>query len=254
MKKNQINTLGLIVMVLMLTVSACRSGQLTSSSVDETRHIEKVYGDDMNRLTVSITPGQHHNYPTFAIWAEDVYGNRIQTLFVTRSIASGYYRYGQAEENKWLTESGEAVRPAALPYWLHKREGYDPDNAALPSMESPFPDAFTGATPPAAVQLDIVGLDEFPEIFRVLLEVNQAWDFNEYWHNNRFPGNADYKTSAQPSVVYAVTVNKAHGQGVYYMNPIGHGHYAGENGLLYTNLSTLTTALDIFKEIKLHYE
>ena len=254
MKKSQFSTPGLVLVVLMLTVTACRSGQLTRSSEDNTSRIEKIYGDDNNRLTISITPGKHHNYPTFAIWAEDVYGNRIQTLFVTRSIASGYYRYGQAEEGKWLTESGEAVRPATLPYWLHKREGYNPDKPALPSRESPLPDAYTGATPPAAARIDIVGLDDFPDVFRLLLEVNQAWDFNEYWHNNKYPDNADYKTSAQPSVVYAVTVNKAHGQGVYYLNPIGHGHYSGENGLLYTKLSTLTTALEIFKEIKVHYE
>ena len=34
------------------------------------------------------------------------------------------------------------------------------------------------------------------------------------------------------------------------MNPIGHGHYAGENGELYTNLKTHTTALEIANQIK----
>jgi polyphosphate kinase len=36
----------------------------------------------------------------------------------------------------------------------------------------------------------------------------------------------------------------------YTLNPIGHGHYAGKDGKLYTDLSTFTTALQIATEIK----
>jgi polyphosphate kinase len=36
----------------------------------------------------------------------------------------------------------------------------------------------------------------------------------------------------------------------YTLNPIGHGHYAGKDGLLYTDLSTFTTALKIAQSIK----
>jgi len=46
-----------------------------------------------------------------------------------------------------------------------------------------------------------------PISFRVLLEVNQPWDWNAYWNNDKYLDEPDYKTSAQPSVVYAVTIN-----------------------------------------------
>jgi hypothetical protein len=35
----------------------------------------------------------------------------------------------------------------------------------------------------------------------------------------------------------------------YYLNPIGHSHYSGKDGLLYTDLSTFTTALQIAEKI-----
>ncbi len=241
---------GSFLFVSLLFLGGCKSGQLRQSALEEKTVITKEYSNEGDRLTISMLPGKHHNYPSFAIWVEDVYGQLIQTLFVTRSIANGYFRHGQTGEGRWLTEAGEAVRPAALPYWLHKREGYDPDKPSLPSRDNPFPDAYTGATPPAALQLEVNSLNEMPDIYRLLVEVNQPWDFNDYWHNNRFPDHADYKTSAQPSVIYAVTIGKTSATEVYYLNPIGHGHYAGENGSLYTDLSTFTTALDIFKEIK----
>jgi polyphosphate kinase len=34
------------------------------------------------------------------------------------------------------------------------------------------------------------------------------------------------------------------------LNPIGHGHYSGKNGKLFTDLSSLTTALKIVKSLK----
>jgi hypothetical protein len=35
----------------------------------------------------------------------------------------------------------------------------------------------------------------------------------------------------------------------YTMKPVGHGHYSGLDGSLNADLSTLTTALEIVKEI-----
>lgn len=85
--------------------------------------------------------------------------------------------------------------------------------------------------------------------YKVLLEVNQPWDWNRYWTNNKFPDSRAYSHSAQPSAVYAVTINATDSE--FYLNPIGNGNPAGETGKLYTNLSTLSTALDIFSSIKI---
>jgi hypothetical protein len=85
------------------------------------------------------------------------------------------------------------------------------------------------------------------EPFRILLEVNQPWDWNKYWTNGKYPNNEAYKHSAQPSMVYAVTIDKNQSQ--FYLNPVGHGDPKGESGKLYTNLTTITSAKEIFKYV-----
>jgi len=137
----------------------------------------------------------------------------------------------------------EAIRPAALPYWVNRAEL---NKGKIPDKESPVADAYTGATPEASVRLDVQTIEMLPISFRVLLEVNQPWDWNAYWNNDKYLDEPDYKTSAQPSVVYAVTINLESMQDKFFLNPIGHGHYSGKDGILYTDLSNLTTALEIF--------
>jgi hypothetical protein len=84
---------------------------------------------------------------------------------------------------------------------------------------------------------------------RLLVEVNQPWDVNDFWTNNKYPGNNEYLTSCQPALVYGVTIDTNNPMDKYYLNPIGHSHPYGADGKLYTNLSTFTTSLDIFPVI-----
>ncbi|HDP68410.1 MAG TPA: hypothetical protein ENN20_07935 [Candidatus Marinimicrobia bacterium] len=81
------------------------------------------------------------------------------------------------------------------------------------------------------------------------MEINQTWDSNHYWTNNKYPDDLEYFTSLQPALVYAVTIDLDSGISEYFLNPIGHSHYSGKNGLLYTDLTTFTTALQIAKKI-----
>jgi hypothetical protein len=82
-----------------------------------------------------------------------------------------------------------------------------------------------------------------------LIEVNQTWDWNEFWTNNKFPENSAYKHSAQPSLIYATTVRE--GEHEFHLNPIGHGDAKGESGKLYTDISSITTAKNIFRAINI---
>lgn len=198
-------------------------------------------------LTFEVKTGKGHNNPTFAIWIEDMNGNFLHELYVTKSVATGIFRFGDTSSGKW--EAGERRYRAALPYFFHKRSK-DRSNPDIPSVESPLIDAFTGATPKNNFDLFTKTDSKDFSQFRIIMEVNQTWDFNNYWHNAKFPDDADYRTSAQPSLVYAVTIDTKNLMDEYYMNPIGHGHYSGKTGNLYTNLSTFTTALEIFSEIK----
>jgi len=86
--------------------------------------------------------------------------------------------------------------------------------------------------------------------FRLLMEMNQAWDSNRYWTHAKFPDDPDYFTSLQPAIVYAVTINPDEPQEDYYLNPIGHSHPSGKNEKLFTDISTLTTAKEIAGKIR----
>jgi hypothetical protein len=199
-------------------------------------------------ITVHFTAGQTHNHPLMAIWAEDTAGNYLQTLYVAKSIATGVFGHASATSGHW--EPGAIRRPAALPYWSHKRNVPATDGLFTPDAATAVPDAYSGATPALSFDLNTRTNNPITGTFCVLLEVNQSWDWNAHWHNNKYPGNAAYATSSQPSVVYKATLNLAAPGQKVSMVPIGHGHPAGSNGQLFTDLSTLTTALQIASNIE----
>jgi hypothetical protein len=89
---------------------------------------------------------------------------------------------------------------------------------------------------------------------KVFFEINQSWDWNEYWTNSKYPDDVDYKTSSQPSVVYSAVIDFDNPDKSYELRPIGHGHYSGKDGKIYPDLSTLTTALEIVERVKVEIE
>ncbi|PLX16399.1 MAG: hypothetical protein C0599_15365 [Salinivirgaceae bacterium] len=202
-------------------------------------------------LQMTFKSGEAHNYPSFAIWLETTDGQFVQTLYATKSVATGMYGYKQAGSLKWEKGPGRAERPAALPYWFHKRDNEKQDNAVLPSPESPVADVYTGATPKNDFVVNLKADKKLEGKMKILVEVNQPWDVNDYWTNAKYPDNKQYLTSCQPALVYSVVVDFENLMPEYYLNPIGHSHPYGADGKLYTNLTTFTTALDIFKSIKL---
>lgn len=198
-------------------------------------------------IELTFEKGKAHNHPLMAVWIEDADSNYIQTLYVAQSIATGIFAFGDASAGQWT--QGEIRRPAALPYWSHKRGIRADDGLFAPTPRQPVPDAYTGATPKNDFILE-TRLDEpAQDVFTLLLEINQPWDWNDHWSNNRFPDDYEYRTSSQPAVVYAVMIDPANPEAEYEMSVIGHSHYSGKDGKLYTDMSTLTTALDIAGKI-----
>ena len=200
-------------------------------------------------MSIEFVKGPEHNHPLMAIWVEDLDGNYIQTLYVVESIAKGVFTYGDKRSGKWM--AGEISRPAALPYWAHKRNVKNDIGNFMPKPGYEVPDAFSGATPKANFTLETRTDNSMSGKFRILMEINQTWDWNRHWTNNKFPDEPEYKTSAQPAVIYAAEVDPDSSQKIYVMKAIGHSHYAGADGKLYPELSTLTTALEIVEEVKL---
>ena len=86
--------------------------------------------------------------------------------------------------------------------------------------------------------------------FRVLMEINQTWDWNSHWTNSKFPDDPEYRTSSQPALVYAADVDTDSSQKEFLMKVIGRSHHSGADGNLYSDLNTITTALEIVSEIK----
>ncbi len=198
-------------------------------------------------LEINFKAGKRHNHPLMAFWIEDTSGTYIQSLYVAQSIATGYFGHGDASEGYW--QPGPLRRPAALPYWGHKRGIKASDGYYIPEQSSPMPDAVTGPTPSADFILTTRTSGKQPEVFNILMEINQSWDWNQHWHNNKYPDDPYYKTSSQPAVVFMATIDTRSDQTTWTMMPIGHSHWSGENGELYDDLNTLTTALEIVKDI-----
>jgi hypothetical protein len=199
-------------------------------------------------LEIEFYKEKAHNHPSFAIWIEDLEGNYVETLFVTQFVATGKFDHGEIEPGIWKNEPGEVRRPETLPYWAHKRNIKAEDGLFIPSPKTAVPDAISGATPPGNFSLR-TGTKIKNGKFRILMEINQAWDSNKFWSNNKFPDDRDYFRSLQPALVYDVTIDINDNIKQYFLNPIGHSHYSGKDGRLYTDISTLTSAKEIAGKI-----
>jgi hypothetical protein len=224
---------------------------LNAQKKDQDKYDPYIFETNINgqgiEIEIEFHQGPEFYYPLIAAWLEDTSGNYIQTLYVAQSIAKGVFIFGQVKDNRWVRESKR--RPAALPYWGHKYGFQAEDGYYLPTLENPVADAYTGATPTTDFILKSKSDSELPQKFKILFEINQSWDWNEYWTNSKFPDDEQYKTSSQPALIYEAIIDLNSGNKEYEMQAIGHSHYSGKDGNLYTDLSTITTALEIVNKI-----
>jgi hypothetical protein len=198
-------------------------------------------------LEISFLKGDSYNHPTFVIWEETMDGTYQKTLFITESYARGIFDYQMIGDSVWMNKSGSSYQPAALPYWTYKK-GPLPNQELVPTTDFPYVDAYTGETPKGDFTYK-TGIESVNSERKIMVEVNQAWDWNRYWTNNKFPDSPAYKHSAQPSVIYSGTITGT--DTVVNLSPVGHGDPTGKSGELFKDLSTLTTAKEIFKSIKI---
>lgn len=197
-------------------------------------------------LELDVRKGKAFEIPLFAVWTEDMSGHFLQTLYVSRVIGSSRFDFGKEEANgEWVPAI--VRRPEALPYWGHQRGVQAKDGYFLPDADSPVADVVSGATPNESFRLT-TRTDEPITSFKLLLEVNQSFDWNDYYSKTRFPEDKIYSGSGQngqPSVVYAATIDLTQKTRHYMLSPVGHGHHGAQDGKLDPDLSNLTTALDI---------
>jgi len=208
-------------------------------------------------LSIDIKAGKHYTgpgavilgvtttgIPQMAIWLEDKRGNYLQTLYVTKKASNSSYIQS-------LFASDNVRRPEALPHWSFSRGIKSDDGLMMPSKLKPVADAITGATPLSSFDLRTVTDVENSEVV-VKFEVNRSFDFNDVYHKDAFPNDAIYSgggSSAQPSLIYAATVNLSGGERYHFMSLIGRGHHSGKDGDIYTDLSGITTAKEMVSRI-----
>ena len=212
------------------------------------------YGNNPETTVIRLDfeKGKAHNHPLFAVWLADTTGKFIQTLYVSESIGKGVFKRVDRSMGRW--QAGEIQRPASLPYWAHQRNVKNESGTYLPTPLHPEADAITGATPTASFGMRLATNEKLEGKYRVYLELNQSWDWNEYWTNDKFPDDKEYKTSSQPALVYMATIDSNAKGAAVEMQLIGRSHHSGANGELYTDLNTITTALKIAAQIKISVE
>lgn len=238
----------LLILTMIFTTVSDAFSQRRRSVVQTTPEVIKTNFEAAGlQITITAIAGKEHNHPMMAAWMEDESGRFIQTLYVNESVAKGYFNYADPSQGKW--KPGALIRPASLPVWAHKRGIRNAQGNFMPTQENPVPDAFTSATPKGDFILKSSTEEKLSGKITIFFEVNQSWDWNDYWTNNKFPDDDDYKTSAQPSVIYKVEIDPDNLQEIYYLQPVGHGHPSGRDGTINPDLSTITTALQIFESV-----
>ena len=163
------------------------------------------------------------------------------------------FQYGTKTGDQW--EPAVIRRPEALPRWSHKRGVKSADGYLVPGgggQDSDL-DGYTGATPHNNFIVNSKLQGRELAVVRIFLEVNQSYDWNDYYSKDRFPDDKIYTGSGkvgQPALVYAADIDlKREGRKSYFLEPVGHSHHSGETGELFTDLSNITTALEIIDRI-----
>lgn len=208
------------------------------------------------KLDIDLLRAEHYWHPQMAIWTEDTEGNYLETIFVSKATAKGLFFGGRTKENfKTFDEKqksrGEYRRVNALPVWAHKRGVSNADGMYAPSSRNPLPDAITGATLDDSFKL--YTSVAYSKAFVLRLELNVAFDDNEYYSEYDFPDDATFHNGTgqlgQPSIIFETKIEIKKEKEHYLMKLVGHGHHSGQTGELYTDLSTLTTAKELVERI-----
>lgn len=175
--------------------------------------------------------------PQMVVWMETLEGEYIDTLYVTgKTSTSGFGR----------NEVGPVRRPEALPYWSHRRGVREADGYFAPHESNADLDGISGATPKGDYLISLSA----PRMgrYRLLVEVNRSYDFNEHFSKDRYPEDPIYSgdgSSGQSSLVYETVIDPGATETEQHLLAlVGHGHHSGADGRLYSDLAGITTAKD----------
>jgi hypothetical protein len=232
-----------------------RSAQSVDNSIYE---LIDHSGGEEPFITVDFVKGKHFWHPQVAIWLEDSVGNYIETLVVTTSTAQGLFYSGRSAQNFKEYDSAKSADDAptrrvdALPVWSHKKGPAYADGFHSPPPNQHLPDGITMATPNGNFLYK--GNSSAPlNSFRVMVEINVAFDENEYYSEYDFVEDSLYHGGTgllgQPSIVYGAVIRNIDANNYYVLQEIGRGHHSGGDGSIQNDLNTLTTARHIVERL-----
>ncbi len=212
-------------------------------TVSEYQTISLKSSNSLYEIDFELKKGKSFQYPLFAAWIEDSVGNYVETLYISKTISTSIFNH------KVLR------RPESLPCWSHSRNIKAEDGLYIPLHSASDLDAVTGATPRTNFMIKTGSMLDGIGHFRILFELNQSFDWNDSYTKNSYPNDSIYSGSGgvgQPSLIYEVDVDKNNlkERRNFNMKIIGHGHHSGKTGIIYNDLTGVTTALSIADSIK----
>lgn len=191
-------------------------------------------------IKVEIIPGEKWNKhkpvfmdfkikiaPQFAIWIEDINGNYIKTIAVTKKIA----------KDKLYRKDG-SKKIETLPSWSFAKSSNEIDG-------------ITTATPKKSVEYKFLSPQNLNK-FIIKMEVNHSRDFNDYFPVDAKKGEENFSWgksgSGQPALVYMAEINLENND-MWTLELIGHSSPDGTKQGIYKDLTTITTAKNIIKKV-----
>ena len=223
----------------VIVTKANQSGRSIKVHIEAGAHWDHMF--EAGKVSIKTTP-------QIAVWIEDLDGNYLDTLYVTKKTATQRWRGKPGP----YEEKGNIRRKTSLPYWSHKRGVRYEDGLYLPTKKEPLPDSVTSASPKGSFRLNS-SVGEELKTFILLVEINNSTDFNEYYTREAKPDDPFFSGgsygSGQPAVVYHAVVDMDAAEKTYALKLAGHSSPDGENGQLYTDFTKLTTAKQIADKI-----
>ena len=116
-------------------------------------------------------------------------------------------------------------------------------------------DAVTGATPKGSFDIKLTPTGKIKKLI-LKVEIYHSTDWNDAYPKSAQQGDSNYsggkEGSGQPALVYAAEVNLTSGEKEFQLNLIGHSSPDGSDGDITTDISSITTALNIVKSITIN--
>jgi len=228
-----------LAMTSLLSFGSCKNDLIEYEQDDLKISIEQ--GDEWLHDFSLFLGIKKKNAPQIAIWIEDMEGNYLSTIYVSHKLAT----------QSWMAAGGNR-RKESLPHWSHQHGVKYEDGLYLPTKKNPLPDGVTGATPSESFDIRMSPKDGLQQ-FIIKAEFNHSTDFNDHYPKSAKEGDANYTGgkmgSGQPAVIYQAIIDLKSGNKNFPLTLIGHSSPDGSDGNIYTDMSGLTSALQIVKQI-----